>query len=86
MLFKSPFPTIKIPEIPLPNLVLRKTEQLGSKPALVDGSSGDAISYAELGIKAKRLASGLPREDSSRVRYSAYSALTVQNMGSFFME
>ena len=54
MLFKSPLPIIKIPEIPLPNLVLRKTGQLGSKPALFDGSSGDAISYAELGIKAKR--------------------------------
>ena len=61
MLFKSLLPTIKIPEIPLPNLVLRKTEQLGSKPALIDGSSGDAISYAELGIKAKQLASGLSK-------------------------
>ena len=61
MLFKSPLPAIEIPEIPLPNLVLRKTEQLGSKPALIDGSSGDAISYAELGIKAKRLASGLSK-------------------------
>ena len=59
MLFKSPLPAIEIPEISLPNLVLRKTDQLGSKPALIDGSSGNTISYAELGIKAKRLASGL---------------------------
>ena len=61
MLFKSPLPAIEIPEISLPNLVLRKTEQLGSKPALIDGSSGNAISYSELGIKAKRLASGLSK-------------------------
>ena len=61
MLFKSPLPKIKIPEISLPYLVMSKTEQLGSKPALIDGSSGNAISYSELGIKAKRLASGLSK-------------------------
>ena len=63
-----------------------KTEQLGKKPALIDGSSGDAISYAELGIKESGYIRSFQERIQALVRYWVYSVLTVQNMGSFFME
>ncbi|MBP43141.1 MAG: 4-coumarate--CoA ligase family protein [Deltaproteobacteria bacterium] len=66
MVFTSPLPSIDIPNISLSSFVLEKTEQLGDKPALIDGSSGQFISYSELGRQAKCLAAGLAQRGFKR--------------------
>ena len=66
MVFTSPLPSIDIPNISLSSLVLEKSEQLGDKPALIDGSSGQFISYSELGRQAKCLAAGLAQRGFKR--------------------
>lgn len=48
MIFKSPFPDVVLPEVPLHDFVLRKAAALGDKPALIDGPSGRTITYKQL--------------------------------------
>ena len=43
MIFRSPLPDVVIPDTALTPLVLRKAGQLASKPALIDGPSGRAL-------------------------------------------
>ena len=62
MIFTSPLPNVKIPKFSLSKIALQKTEILGNKPALIDGPSGDFISFAELKRQAKCLAAGLARK------------------------
>ena len=38
----------EIPDLDLASFVLRRARELGEKPALIDGPSGRALSYAEL--------------------------------------
>ena len=59
MIIKSPKPDIAIPEIPLPELVLRQTARLADKPALIDGSSGRILTYGEFGKQVRAFAAGL---------------------------
>ena len=48
MIHKSPFPDVEIPDIPLTEFVLQHAERLAGEPALIDGPSGRALTYAEL--------------------------------------
>ena len=66
MIFSSPLPPIDIPVIPLSEVVLRHTESLANKPALIDGLSGRWISYKQLGEQSKKLAAGLARRGFGR--------------------
>ena len=66
MILTSPLPKIEIPQLTLPEVVLRKTLELGDKPALIDGPSGHSISYKELGEKSKRIASSLARRGTTK--------------------
>src|SRR5207237_2876145 len=59
MIFRSPYPDIKIPEVPLTELVLRHVEDLAEKPALIHGLTGRVMTYGELGEMVKRVAAGL---------------------------
>ena len=61
MIFRSPHPEIHIPEISLTEFVLRRARQLGDKPALIEGTSGRVITYAQLEDSVRRVASGLAR-------------------------
>jgi acyl-CoA synthetase (AMP-forming)/AMP-acid ligase II len=58
MIFKSPHPSVKIPEISLTDYVLRRADELGEKPALIDGPSGRTYSYGQLRGYVNRLAAG----------------------------
>jgi acyl-CoA synthetase (AMP-forming)/AMP-acid ligase II len=58
-MMRSPYPDVEIPEISLPDFVLARAEELGDKPALIDGSSGRGITYAELLASVRGLAAGL---------------------------
>ena len=63
MIFTSKLPDIEIPQGNLVDVVLRHCAELGGelgdKPALMDGPSGRAISYAQLPAMVRRFATGL---------------------------
>jgi hypothetical protein len=44
---RSPYPDVVVPAGSLTNVVLEKSAQLGSKPAIVDGLSVATLTYAE---------------------------------------
>ena len=48
MIFRSPYPDVEIPELPLTAVALRHAERLADKPALIDGPSGRALTYGQL--------------------------------------
>ncbi len=49
----------EIPDVDLASFVLRRARELGEKPALIDGPSGRALSYAELERSVSSFAAGL---------------------------
>ena len=59
MVFRSPFPDIRIPDLPLHEFVLDGLGPGGDKAALVDGSSGRTLTFAQLAGAVERLAAGL---------------------------
>jgi acyl-CoA synthetase (AMP-forming)/AMP-acid ligase II len=59
MIFSSPHPTVTIPEISLTDFVLRRVADFGDKPAIIEGQTGRAITYAQLTPLVRRLAAGL---------------------------
>jgi acyl-CoA synthetase (AMP-forming)/AMP-acid ligase II len=60
-IFRSPWPDVDIPEVPLASFVLQRAGELADKPALVDGPSGRALTYGQLAEAVRRAAVGLSR-------------------------
>ena len=48
-----------IPDLDLASFTLHRARELGGKPALIDGPSGRAVSYADLERSVRSLAAGL---------------------------
>ncbi len=59
MVFASPLPDVEIPDISLTDYVLARAEELGDKPALIDGASGRTLTYSGLLAAVRSLAGGL---------------------------
>ncbi len=59
MIFRSPYPDIDLPNIPITRLVLRHADRLANKPALIDALTGHQITYSELRDSISRAAAGL---------------------------
>src|SRR5260370_37003497 len=59
MIFKSPYPDIAIPEVPLTDFILERAPQFSAKPALSDGARGTTLAYGELVAAVERAAAGL---------------------------
>jgi acyl-CoA synthetase (AMP-forming)/AMP-acid ligase II len=59
MIFRSPYAEIAIPEVSLTQLILENAGRYGDKPALIDGTSGRAITYRELVERIERAAGSL---------------------------
>lgn len=57
----SPFPSIDIPKGNFFSFVYRQFEQHGSKAALIDGASGEQLSYNEIGEMTSKVGSALLR-------------------------
>ncbi len=49
----------EVPDVDVASFVLRRVGELGEKPALIDGSSGRVLSYAELARSVRSFAAGL---------------------------
>lgn len=61
MIFRSPFPDVDIPVVPLAPFVLRHADRLAGKAALIDASSGQILTYGELATSVRDVAGGLTR-------------------------
>jgi acyl-CoA synthetase (AMP-forming)/AMP-acid ligase II len=59
MIFRSPYTTVEIPEIPLTQAVLRRAEDLADKPALIEGATNRTLTYGQLSEMVRRVAAGL---------------------------
>jgi acyl-CoA synthetase (AMP-forming)/AMP-acid ligase II len=59
MIYSSPLPDVEIPDLPLSGYVLAGAADWGDKPALIDGVSGRALSYADVETAVRSLAGGL---------------------------
>jgi len=61
MVFRSPYPAIDIPRIPLHDFVLGGAVARGDAPALIEGATGRVLTYAQLVEQTRRFAAGLSR-------------------------
>jgi acyl-CoA synthetase (AMP-forming)/AMP-acid ligase II len=61
MIFRSPFPDVEIPEVPLTEFVFAGAHEHAERPALVDGVSGRVLTYAQLASAVRAAAAGLAR-------------------------
>ncbi|PYP91139.1 MAG: 4-coumarate--CoA ligase family protein [Gemmatimonadetes bacterium] len=59
MILRSPYPDVRVPDVPLHRFVLARASALGEKPALIDGPTGRTLSYRQLGAAVERVAAGL---------------------------
>src|SRR5690242_9206451 len=48
MIIKGPYPDVEIPEIALTTFVMHRAGELADKPALIDGPTGRALTFAQL--------------------------------------
>ncbi|NKB32405.1 MAG: AMP-binding protein [Pseudomonadales bacterium] len=59
MIFENSHPDVTVPNQDLTSVVLARVDELGDKPALIDGPSGRALSYSQLRTQINHLAAGL---------------------------
>ena len=59
MIFENNDPRVEVPQKDLTSVVLQRANELGKKPALIDGVSGRTLSYSELRQQINHLATGL---------------------------
>ncbi len=74
MIFRSPYQDLEIPDESVTSYVLRHAARLGDKLALVDGGTGQGLSYAHLGVAVGRMAAGLATRGFRRGHVFAISA------------
>ncbi|MFB7614962.1 4-coumarate--CoA ligase family protein [Kitasatospora sp. NPDC056181] len=59
MVFHSEFPDVGVVDLPIHDAVLGDADRYGDRPALVDGVTGETVSYARLATAVRRVAAGL---------------------------
>ncbi|MFK8023588.1 MAG: AMP-binding protein [Ilumatobacter sp.] len=57
--FQSPHPSLEFPETTLHELIRERARSFGDAPALIDGSSGHTVGYADLDRQIGSVAAGL---------------------------
>src|SRR5216117_1668848 len=66
MIFRSPHPDVAVPDVALHRFVLQGGAERGDTSALIDGTSGRVLTYAQLAAGAGRLAAGLAARGFAR--------------------
>ena len=61
MIFRSPFPDVEIPDVPLTEFVFGCASEHAERAALIDGVSGRVLTYAQLAGAVRASAAGLAR-------------------------
>jgi len=61
MIIKGPYPDVNIPKTALTPFVLHRAQELGDKPALIEGTTGRTITYAQLADSISIVAHNLAR-------------------------
>ena len=59
MIYRSPYPDVEIPDMPLQDFLFEHAAKYTDKPALIDGPSGRTITYGQLVGAVRRAAAGL---------------------------
>jgi acyl-CoA synthetase (AMP-forming)/AMP-acid ligase II len=59
MIFKSPYPNIEIPDVPVASFILEHAPRFAAQPALIDGRTGRTLTYDQLVTAIDRTAAGL---------------------------
>jgi acyl-CoA synthetase (AMP-forming)/AMP-acid ligase II len=59
MIFRGPYPEVSIPDVSLTEFVLRRAQELDSKPALIEALTGRIITYSQLTAAITQVAAGL---------------------------
>src|SRR3954453_15111044 len=59
MIITSQFPPVEVLDVPIHDAVLGRAQEYGDRPAMVDGVTGQEISYAQLDRLSRRVAAGL---------------------------
>ncbi|MER7752596.1 AMP-binding protein [Kitasatospora sp. NPDC097643] len=59
MVFHSEFPDVPVIDLPIHQAVLGEAARYGDRPALIDGVTGESVSYARLAAAVGRVAAGL---------------------------
>lgn len=59
MIFRGPYPEVKIPEVSLTEFVLEHLDEVRDKPALIEGPTGRVITYAQFAEDVRRVAASL---------------------------
>src|SRR5919199_397908 len=79
MIFRSPLPDVDVPDVTLPAFVLEHAEARGDRPALIDGATGETLTYAGLVRQVRALAAGLAALGGTVTTVNP--AYTAQEMG-----
>ena len=58
MIFKSPYPDVDIPDVPVTSHALRREHEFGDKTALIDAPSGETVTFRGLASLIRRAAGG----------------------------
>ncbi|MEV7601112.1 AMP-binding protein [Kitasatospora sp. NPDC089797] len=59
MVFRSEFPDVPVIDLPIHDAVLADAAEYGDRPALIDGVTGEQVSYARLAAAVERVAAAL---------------------------
>jgi acyl-CoA synthetase (AMP-forming)/AMP-acid ligase II len=59
LIYRSPEPDIEIPDVAMPEYVMGGAAARGDHPAIIDGASGETITYAELAAEVDAVAAAL---------------------------
>lgn len=66
MIISSQYPCPPVPDVSVPEYVLRHAPRLHDRPALVDGTDGRTVTYGELADTVRRVATGLSERGLAR--------------------
>src|ERR1700750_3303287 len=77
MIIRSPHRDVTVPAVTLPAYVLDGAEARGDKPALIDGPTGRALSYADLVRAVRSLAAALAERGFGRGEVLALCAPNI---------
>jgi acyl-CoA synthetase (AMP-forming)/AMP-acid ligase II len=62
MIFRGPYPDVTIPEVSLTDFIFESARKIADKPALIDGPTGRAWTYAQLADAVRRTAASLAKK------------------------